>query len=104
MSSYFPIGHGMLTGQIKSLEDLEQGDFRRMFPRFKPENFETNIKLVKELGKISEKKKCTPAQLAAILLREHDPLIMTGLCIIEARYTLIGDCFPLVATKFRHSP
>ena len=38
MSSYSPIGRDMLTGHIKSLEDLEQGDFRRMFPRFQPEN------------------------------------------------------------------
>lgn len=40
-----------------------------MFPRFQPENFETNIKLVKELEKIAEKKSCTPAQLALAWVR-----------------------------------
>lgn len=40
-----------------------------MFPRFQPENFEINIKLVKELEKIAEKKNCTPAQLALAWVR-----------------------------------
>lgn len=69
MSSYSPIGRGMLTGQIKSHEDLQQDDPRKMYPRFQPENFESNIKLVKELEKIAEKKGCTPAQLALAWVR-----------------------------------
>ena len=59
----------MLTGQIKSVNDIPEGDMRRHLPRFQPENFEVNIKLVKELEKIAEKKKCTSAQLALSWLR-----------------------------------
>lgn len=33
-------------------------------PRFFPENFDVNIKLVKELEGIAKQKGCTPAQLA----------------------------------------
>ncbi|MCJ1404659.1 hypothetical protein MMC11_007885 [Xylographa trunciseda] len=66
---YSPLGRGMLTGQIKSLDDIPDKDFRRLFPRFQPENFETNLKLVKKVEQISEKKNCTSAQLALGWLR-----------------------------------
>ena len=56
------MGGGMLTGQIKSYEDIPGKDIRRILPRFQPENFEKNMKLVKELEKIAKKKSCTPAQ------------------------------------------
>lgn len=62
--SYSPLGRGMLTGQIKKLEDIPENDMRRNFPRFSPENFETNLELVKQLEKIAEKKGCKPSQLA----------------------------------------
>jgi pyridoxine 4-dehydrogenase len=58
------MGRGMLTGQIKSFEDISDKDIRKILPRFQPENFENNMKLVKELEKIATKKNCTPAQLA----------------------------------------
>jgi pyridoxine 4-dehydrogenase len=54
----------MLTGQFKSFDDIPEKDFRRILPRFQPENFENNMKLVRELEKIAKKKKCTLAQLA----------------------------------------
>jgi pyridoxine 4-dehydrogenase len=54
----------MLSGQIKTLDDLPQNDMRRMWPRFQPENFDNNIQLVNEVQKLAEKKGCTTAQLA----------------------------------------
>lgn len=54
----------MLSGQIKTLDDLPADDPRRYYPRFQPENFSINIQLVKELELLAEKKGCTPAQLA----------------------------------------
>jgi pyridoxine 4-dehydrogenase len=62
--SYSPLGRGFLTGQIKSADDLPEGDFRRMLPRFQPQNFETNLKLVEELKTMAAKKGCNPGQLA----------------------------------------
>ena len=53
-----------MTGQFKSFDDIPEKDFRRILPRFQPENFENNMKLVRELEKIAKKKKCTLAQLA----------------------------------------
>lgn len=54
----------MLTGQIKSYDDIPDKDIRKQLPRFQPENFDVNLKLVKELEKIAVKKSCTSAQLA----------------------------------------
>jgi aryl-alcohol dehydrogenase-like predicted oxidoreductase len=62
--AYSPLGRGFLTGQFKSPEDFPEGDFRKNHPRFQGENFERNIELVREVGKLAEEKGCTTAQLA----------------------------------------
>ena len=46
---YSPLGRGFLTGQIKSIDDLEDGDYRRTTPRFQGENFQKNLDLVREI-------------------------------------------------------
>ncbi|KAF1979766.1 Aldo/keto reductase [Bimuria novae-zelandiae CBS 107.79] len=62
--AYSPIGKGMLSGEIKTLDDLDQDDVRRLFPRFYPENFAVNIQLVEQARGLADKKGCTPAQFA----------------------------------------
>jgi aryl-alcohol dehydrogenase-like predicted oxidoreductase len=37
---YSPLGRGFLTGQIRSIDDLPEDDYRRHYPRFQGENFE----------------------------------------------------------------
>ncbi|TKA78364.1 hypothetical protein B0A49_00697 [Cryomyces minteri] len=64
MVAYSPLGRGFLTGQIKSPADLPEGDFRKYSPRFQPDVFDENLKLVKELEKLASKKGCTPGQIA----------------------------------------
>jgi len=54
----------MLTGEITKREDIPDGDFRKMMPRFSEENFSHNLELVSELEKLAKQKGCTPAQLA----------------------------------------
>ncbi len=61
---YAPLGRGFLTGQIKSIEDLETDDYRRNSPRFQGENFQRNLDLVREIEAMAREKGCTPAQLA----------------------------------------
>lgn len=39
IAAYSPLGRGMLTGQIKSHDDISDGDFRKYNPRFSKENF-----------------------------------------------------------------
>ena len=62
--AYSPLGRGFLTGRFKSLEDLEPNDYRRKSPRFKGENFQKNLDLVKRIERIAREKGCTPSQLA----------------------------------------
>lgn len=71
--AYSPIGRGMVTGQIKSRSDLEEGDFRLMSPRWSEENFPKNMKLVDEIGKIAKKKGVTASQLTLAWLMAQGP-------------------------------
>lgn len=61
---YAPLGRGLLSGTIKSPDDLPEGDIRRVLPRFQTENLKRNEKLLEYLRKLSAEKGCTPAQLA----------------------------------------
>ncbi len=61
---YSPLGRGFLTGTLRSLDQLDQGDFRRFQPRFAGDNLEANIALVEAIDALARAKGCTPAQLA----------------------------------------
>jgi len=62
--AYSPLGRGFLSGQIRSLDDLEENDFRRRGPRFQPGNFEQNLALVDAVKEIADEKGVAPSQLA----------------------------------------
>jgi aryl-alcohol dehydrogenase-like predicted oxidoreductase len=73
---FSPLGRGFLTGQIKQLSDLSDGDSRKHYPRFQKENFAKNLELVEQISKLAKEKGCTPAQLAlAWLLAQGDDII-----------------------------
>ncbi len=61
---YSPLGRGFLTGQIKTPNDLDEGDTRRNHPRFQGEAFQNNLELVTAISAMAADKSCTPAQLA----------------------------------------
>lgn len=61
---YSPLGRGFLSGEIKSPDDFEPTDSRRMFPRYQGENFYKNLELVEKLKTLAESKGVTAAQLA----------------------------------------
>ena len=62
--AYSPVGRGWLTGEIHKLDDLAQNDFRRMMPRFQPEVFDQNVKVVEAVEEIAKRKNVTTAQVA----------------------------------------
>jgi pyridoxine 4-dehydrogenase len=72
--AHTPLGAGMLTGQIKSLDDMPSNDYHRNFPRFQPENFDTNLQLVSKLNEMATRKKCTTAQLALSWIKTQSKL------------------------------
>ena len=71
---YSPLGHGLLTGQIQSIEDFPDDDWRRSNPRFTGENFQRNLRIVEEVRAIGAEIGATPAQtaLAWILTKGDD--------------------------------
>lgn len=79
--AHSPLGRGMLAGNFSTLEDVANGESHSMFPRFQGENFEQNLKLVRELQRVAGEKGCTNAQLALAWLRDmskrdHMPVIV----------------------------
>jgi aryl-alcohol dehydrogenase-like predicted oxidoreductase len=74
--AYAPLGRGLLTGRIKSVDDLPETDRRRRNPRFLPENLARNVELVHELEKLASSRGVSPAQMAlAWLLRQGDDIV-----------------------------
>jgi aryl-alcohol dehydrogenase-like predicted oxidoreductase len=78
--AYSPLGRGFLTGQIRSIDDLAEDDFRRSQPRFQGENFERNWDLLDEVRAIAGEKGVTDAQLALawVLSRGDDVVPIPG--------------------------
>lgn len=73
---YSPLGRGLLTGAIKDVSKLDEGDYRASQPRFQGENLGTNLKLVANIEAIAKEKEITPAQLAlAWVLAKGDDLV-----------------------------
>jgi aryl-alcohol dehydrogenase-like predicted oxidoreductase len=70
---YSPLGRGFLTGQVRSVDDLEDKDFRKTNPRFQGSNFDHNLKVADEVRDIAAEVGATPAQVAlAWLLAQGD--------------------------------
>ncbi|CAA9509977.1 MAG: Oxidoreductase, aldo/keto reductase family [uncultured Solirubrobacteraceae bacterium] len=61
---YSPLGRGFLSGEIRSLDDLEEGDYRRFSPRFTGDNFQKNLALVDAVSALADDKGVTACQLA----------------------------------------
>jgi aryl-alcohol dehydrogenase-like predicted oxidoreductase len=72
---YSPLGHGFLTGAIRSMDDLDDGDWRKTSPRFMGENFQRNLRIADEVAAVAAEAGATPAQVAiAWLLSQGDDI------------------------------
>jgi aryl-alcohol dehydrogenase-like predicted oxidoreductase len=78
--AYSPLGRGMLTGQIKSMDDLASDDRRHAYPRFQKENFAANAERVRNFERLAKEKSCTAGQLALawLLARGNDIVPIPG--------------------------
>ena len=61
---YSPLGRGFLTGALRSLDDLDESDFRRYQPRFQGDNLADNVAIVEVVDQLASAKGCTPGQIA----------------------------------------
>ncbi|MBU9848931.1 aldo/keto reductase [Rahnella aceris] len=82
---YSPLGRGFLTGQIRSVEDLDLDDYRRDSPRFQGDNFAKNLQLAEKISELAQEKGVKSSQLAlAWVLSQSDNIV------------------PIPGTKHRH--
>ncbi|MFD3455695.1 aldo/keto reductase [Streptomyces sp. NPDC058691] len=73
---YSPLGHGFLTGTLRSPEQFDEGDWRRTSPRFQGENFRRNLALADEVRAVADEAGATPAQVAlAWLLAKGEHIV-----------------------------
>jgi aryl-alcohol dehydrogenase-like predicted oxidoreductase len=70
---YAPLGHGFLTGDIRTLDGLDDADWRRSNPRFTGDNLTRNLRIVDQVREVADEVGATPAQVAlAWLLAQGD--------------------------------
>jgi hypothetical protein len=75
--AFSPLGRGFLAGTMRSPAELHDSDIRRTMPRFQPEHFQHNARLLAPLAAISSRLGCTPAQLAlAWVLAQGDHVVV----------------------------
>ena len=61
---YSPLGHGFLTGQIRTPDDIPDDDWCKTNPRFTGEKFQRNLRVVDEVQAVATETGATPAQIA----------------------------------------
>ena len=61
---YSPLGHGFLTGKMRSPQELADDDWRKTNPRFTEGNFEKNLRIVDEVEAVASELDATAAQVA----------------------------------------
>lgn len=62
--AYFPLSRGLVTGRVQSSTDLAEDDPRQHIPKFKGEQLEKNVALLKEVEAFANEKGLTIAQMA----------------------------------------
>ena len=76
---FSPLGRGFLTGKAQDVTRLAEDDIRQNVarPRFEPDNFEANSKLLEPLAELAGRAHCTLAQLALVwLLAQQDETLI----------------------------
>ena len=74
--AFSPVARGFLCGQQIDVAALDPKDIRRSMPRFLPENFAVNQKLLPAYHAIATEAGCSPSQLALAWLLHRAPHII----------------------------
>jgi aryl-alcohol dehydrogenase-like predicted oxidoreductase len=69
---YSPVGRGMLTGDLDTMRNLPDDDFRRGLPQFQGENLGRNIALAERVHGLAATLGVTPVQVALAWLLAQD--------------------------------
>jgi aryl-alcohol dehydrogenase-like predicted oxidoreductase len=72
---YSPLGRGFLTGAIRSVDSLDEFDFRRVNPRFEGDNLQANLHIVDAVESVAKQLEAKPSQVAlAWILAQGDDI------------------------------
>jgi len=72
--AFSPLARGFLCGELTDPEtQLTEKDIRRGMPRFFPDNYAKNLRLLEPYKAIAQEVGCTPAQLALAWMMAHQP-------------------------------
>jgi aryl-alcohol dehydrogenase-like predicted oxidoreductase len=79
--AYSPLGRGLLTGRIRSADDLHPTDWRRQVPRFQSSNLQRNLALIAPAEDMATARGITlaPLALAWVLARGEDVIPLVGM-------------------------
>jgi aryl-alcohol dehydrogenase-like predicted oxidoreductase len=78
--AYSPLGRSLLTGSVKQVSDIPEGDGRGRHPRFAADNLARNLQLTSVIDAMAKAKGCTPGQvaLAWVLAQGSDVVPIPG--------------------------
>ncbi|MDQ3060567.1 MAG: aldo/keto reductase [Pseudomonadota bacterium] len=90
--AFSPVARGFLCGELQDVSTLDAKDIRRAMPRFSPENYAVNLKLLPAYKAIAQEAGCTLAQLAlAWLLHQGQDIIpIPGTTSVEHLHDNLG--------------
>ena len=74
--AFSPLARGYLTGTLRDVSALEAKDLRRAMPRFQPETYARNLRLIDTVQQVARDAGCTAAQLALAWLLAQDERIV----------------------------
>ena len=74
--AFSPVARGFLCGDLQDVSTLAANDIRKTMPRFLPENYPQNLKLLPDYLALAQSLGCTGAQLAlAWMLNKHPAMV-----------------------------
>ncbi len=76
--AFSPLGRGVLTGTLRSENDLDERDMRRASPRLQGDNLRQNLERVDALSVLAAEKGVEPGQLALAWLIARDTVPLFG--------------------------
>jgi aryl-alcohol dehydrogenase-like predicted oxidoreductase len=74
--AFSPVARGFLCGDLIDVDTLDAKDIRRSMPRFTPENYTANLKLLPAYNAFAQVIGCSPSQLALAWLLHKAPNII----------------------------
>ncbi|WP_085884475.1 aldo/keto reductase [Oceanibacterium hippocampi] len=74
--AFSPLARAFLTGKLRDVTGFPDGDIRATMPRFTPENYAKNLKLLDGFAEIAGEVGCSMAQLALSWLLAKAPHIV----------------------------